>query len=177
MSIKLISFAFLTLSTRPGAMSSPLKQAVIAPNTAICDFSLCSQGHGASMGCYNIRIGRPFIQGGGCPSIQQNLRNGITYLANYHCQDDGSGQTSLSFNTPADPASNIGAIEALQKSYPDVPFESERICLMDGNTVPASWPPEITCPIEPLDSAADVSATASGTACGAGEGVENGCDN
>lgn len=141
------------------------------------------------MTCYKTHIGRPYINGGGCQSIQDKIRNEVKYIANYHCDDDdGAGQTSLSFSTAADPAANIGAIEALQKSYPMVPFEAERICLLEGNAVPEDWPspdgpliePVVVEPVDDKDDPSPIASEAEfGAACRALEaemGMAVGCD-
>lgn len=59
----------------------------------------------------------------------------------YQCfTTDNGASTTLSFISVPSPSTYIEVVDSLQKAYPMVPFQKQRICLIDGVNAPSSWP-------------------------------------
>ncbi|KAK4504384.1 hypothetical protein PRZ48_005300 [Zasmidium cellare] len=116
--------------------------APITGNAATCSVTLTSVNHGSAMANYSVNIARPFVEGGGCGPINQTLMEGVGIgVYKYQCfTTDNGASTNLSFVSATGPVTNIEVIDSLQKAYPMVPFQKQRICLMDGVDAPSSWP-------------------------------------
>ena len=103
---------------------------------------MLATNHEAPMVEYRLHVGRPFIHGAGCDPIYQTLTDGMdpgVFVKKCYTVDGGA-TTMLSFISTTAPSTNIQIVESLQMAYPTVPFQKDRICLMDGVDAPASWP-------------------------------------
>ncbi|KAF7196145.1 hypothetical protein HII31_02546 [Pseudocercospora fuligena] len=120
---------------------------------AVC--TLTFDSHGIK---YDIHIGRPYINGAGCDPIFDTMSahvnteqdDSIILREDWKCDDDKHGNTRLGFTVNdgahlKDANTQYRVIEALGQAYPDVPFVSERICLV-GSPAPNYWPPVASAP-------------------------------
>ncbi|CAK4034941.1 Hypothetical predicted protein [Lecanosticta acicola] len=132
--LTLMAFHLTTAHAIPVPQTSPSTSTPTIPtNKATCTTSYRSEGHGAGL-FYAVQIGRPYIEGRGCPSIKALLSE-KAIVVEFKCIDDGLGQTNLTFGTPADRKTNEKVIQALQKAYPMVPFEENGICNISDATL------------------------------------------
>lgn len=121
---------------RDNARALDVRDAV-APNNADCHVEAPSTLWPPKE-IYHVQIGRPWVPGGPCDYVGDTLVEFVesvgATIMDYTCEDDHTGGTQLTFATSAinRPDVSIQIVSGLQKVYPDVPFEKDRICLMGG---------------------------------------------
>lgn len=117
----------------------------VDPDKAVCD------RHGINYPpnqvIFEVNIGRPYIEGAGCEDVKRDITEAISPSGrgpgDWKCEDNGQEGTFLSFTTYEVRGTTIGVIDGLQKGYPMVPFQKERICLgqgMEEGGLPDYWP-------------------------------------
>lgn len=125
-----------------GVLAAPAKSPGNVANTATCSVDLTSTNHDSAMANYSVHINRPYINGAGCSTIKQTLMGGVKIgVYEYQCftSDDGAS-TNLSFVSATGPSTNVEVVDSVQKAYQMIPFQKERICLMESVDATASWP-------------------------------------
>ena len=118
--MQLTNLATLLLASGT-SLAAPAPAPAPPSNTATCSLK-----YGSYYGTWTVLIGRPFVNGAGCPSIKAALKEQMTVSSSpgYKCEASGSG-TKLTFSTNS---KTKKVNQALQKAYPMIPFVANSIC-------------------------------------------------